>query len=85
MLQQDYNGDCSCSLPGVSRDLAKKAAIITLNAETHKSAVLALRSSVWKDMGQKISYMEAERCIDLFKMKHHLIAKYFNSGAGNRS
>ena len=33
MLKQDYKGGCPYSLPGVSRDLAKKAAIITLNAK----------------------------------------------------
>jgi hypothetical protein len=82
MLQQDYKGGCPYSLPGVSRDLSKKAAIITLNAKKDKSAVFALIGAAAKDLGQHISYSEAKRCIDLFKEKHRPIADYFNSGAG---
>jgi hypothetical protein len=82
MLKQDYTGGDPYNLPGISRDLAKKAAIITLNAKTYKSSILALMGSAKKDLNQNIDYYEAKRCIDLFIEKHLPIADYFNSEAG---
>jgi hypothetical protein len=84
MLKQDYTGDDPYNLPGISRDLAKKAAIITLNAKSYKSSVLALMGAAKKDLDQNIDYYEAKRCIDLFKEKHRPISDFFNSSAGVR-
>jgi hypothetical protein len=82
MLKQDYTGGDPYNLPGISRELAKKAAIITLNAKSYKSSVLALMGAAKKDLDQNIDYYEAKRCIDLFKEKHWPISDFFNSEAG---
>jgi len=82
VVKQDYKEDDPYSIPGMSRDLAKKAAIITLNAKTNGSAVGALMESAKKDLGMPITYNEAKNCIDLFKIKHRPISKFFNSGIG---
>jgi len=82
VVKQDYKEDDPYSIPGMSRNLAKKAAISTLNAKTNRSAVGALMGSAKKDLGMPITYSDSKNCIDLFKIKHRPISKFFNSGIG---
>ena len=82
MLKRDYNGGCPYTVFGYERDLMKKAAIITLNAETIRSAVGALNQAAKNDLGKTISYKEAFKHILKFTKKHKDIEEFFNSGAG---
>jgi len=82
MLKKDYKGGCPYTINGYSRDLIKKAAVITINASTPGSAAKALRGSAKKDLGKTINLKTAERYIDAFSNAHWPISSYFNSGAG---
>lgn len=82
MLKKDYIWSCPYTINGYARDLMKKAAIITINAESPGSAAKALRWAAKKDLGKIINLETAKRYIDVFGQVHHPISWFFNSGAG---
>jgi hypothetical protein len=82
MLKQDYTGRCPYTINGYSRDIMKKAAIITINAESPESAAKALRGAAKRDLGKITNLETAKRYIDAFAQVHQPISWFFNSGAG---
>ena len=70
-------------IDGLPRDIAKKAAVICINAETQREAVGALRAYCIEERNMTdISYEGAKRMMKAFMIKHRPIADCFNSGAG---
>jgi len=73
------NGD-AYTLDGWERPLAKKAFNILINADTEKTAVLA----VMQEIGGKGAKVKAERLIADIKRRHQPVERYFHSGEGLR-
>ena len=70
-------------IAGLRREIAKKAAVICINAETQREALGALRAYCIDELNMKdVSYSDARRMMQAFMIKHRPIAEYFNSGAG---
>ena len=70
-------------IAGLRREIAKKAAVICINAETQREAVGALRAYCIDELNMKdVTYSDASRMMQAFMIRHRPIAEYFNSGAG---
>lgn len=82
MLNRDLNCESPYFLPGVPLNIAKKAAIISLNAVSRNSSAGALRRFCEKNLDTSLSFEKALKIIKLFEGKHNEISEYFNSGAG---
>jgi len=84
MLKSDYNGGCPYTIKGFSRDIIKKAALITINTDSKRKAAGALIKTIEDDLGKSIGYNTAMKYLDAFADKHTLIQDFFNEGAGVR-
>lgn len=82
MLKKDFIGACPYTIWRYQRDLMKKAAIITINAETMGSAAGALKKAAETDLRLPINFKTALQYIGKFSKKHEGIKDFFNSGAG---
>jgi len=82
-LKKPYLDDDPYEIIDLRRDIAKKAVIICINAETQREAVGALYAYCTDELNMKdISYSDAMRMIRAFEVKHRPISDCFYSGAG---
>jgi hypothetical protein len=67
----------------ISRPIAKKAAVICINAETQQEALGALRAYCIDELNMTdVSYDKTKQMMQAFMTKHRPISECFNSGAG---